>query len=160
MLEIGRISWTTSFVRWTSFLIREFLLFLSRVSSRIVSETDGGVFLMLKLSKDWEMELLLFKLLLLNINGFLPSVFHPLIFTYICWNYKQQWEECSDLPIRYIAVNWRLDWITLAFRICHCTRDEENLIALALAMLARTDWEIWKHTSSITGAVWSCGKEW
>jgi len=26
------------------------------------------------------MELLLFKLLLLNINGFLPSVFHPLIF--------------------------------------------------------------------------------
>ncbi len=37
MLEIGRISWTTSFVRWTSFLIRKFLLFLRRVRSRIVS---------------------------------------------------------------------------------------------------------------------------
>lgn len=106
------------------------------------------------------MELLLFKLLLLNINGFWPSVFHPLIFAHIF----AETANSNERNVQTYQLDLLLEnggWIesSLAFRICHCRRDEENLIALALAMLAGTDWEIWKHNSSITGAVWSCVKE-
>jgi hypothetical protein len=56
------------------------------------------------------MELLLFKLLLLNINGFLPSVFHPLIFPHIFAETTNSNERnVQTYELRYIAVKWQLD---------------------------------------------------
>jgi hypothetical protein len=55
------------------------------------------------------MELLLFKLLL-NINGFLPSVFHPLIFTHVfaeTTNRNERNVQTYELDI--IAIKWQLD---------------------------------------------------